>query len=469
MNHPNVLLVVLDSVRAQNTSLHGNSTETTPYLESFAEAATTYTQARAPSIHSIASHASIFSGHHVEEHGVVEHESKLTDAASIWTTLSDDYEYTTGLFSPNVVVTKASNMSSHFDYLSGPKRLPDPDALTVSDIEGEVTPKKFLLSSLKNDRTIQSLINGMRYQFLDMVPHDPSTEQAEVYLSEFFDWSDAMQEPWAACINLMDAHYPYIAEPEFRMYEDDDLRAVSDYFGKVRSKEVLEDGGWWALEALEYLYEECIRQVDAAIGTLIQGLKKRDELEDTLIVITSDHGEAFGERSQVSPSVRLCDHSWGIHEVQTHVPLVVKHPGQRRGHEIDDPASLTAFPDVVLETLRGQTAPTFVPESGPVVSSTYRVPHPGEELPDSIDKNQYIGPWRAIYTKDSDVIKKTTHAEEGAVINIKSAQNYCVESREYPKDVPRVFSSMADAQVNSGVAPATEAVNERLKSLGYMR
>lgn len=469
--HPNILLVVLDSVRAKNTSLHEYPIETTPNLASFAEHATQYTQARAPGIHSIASHASIFSGLHVEEHKLFEHESKLDEEQSIWSELASKHRYSTGLFSPNVIITEASNLADHFQQTIGPKRFTHPESgLTLRDFEEEVSTVEFVKTALKHQKPVRSLLNGVQYKFENGGSHNPEDEQADVYISDFFDWQDNQDGPWAACLNLMDAHYPYVAQPAFRLYEDEEFRSLSKYFDSTMSQQLLSEGGWWVLGALEYLYDECIRQVDAAISTLVEGLKQRDQYDNTLIVVTSDHGEAFGEFSHVSPSVRLCDHSWGIHEVQTHVPLVVKHPGQTENEQIDDPASLTEFPTVVRKSLADDDSQTFVPESGQVLASTYRVPEPGDTLPNTVNKEDYLGPWRAVYEpEDTAVIKYTTHKEDGATITINSAREYHTTSREYPSKVDKVFSKLDDVEVKTGLSDPDDGIEKRLEALGYMR
>ncbi|WP_197075966.1 hypothetical protein [Halostagnicola sp. A56] len=134
-------------------------------MTSFAENATKYTQARAPGIHSIASHASIFSGHHVEEHKLFEHEAKLNEDRSIWSQLAREYGYSTGLFSPNVVVTKASNLANHFHYTVGPKRFTYPESgLTLQDFEEEVSTSKFIKKALNHQEPVQSLLNGIQYK-----------------------------------------------------------------------------------------------------------------------------------------------------------------------------------------------------------------------------------------------------------------------------------------------------------------
>jgi hypothetical protein len=267
----------------------------------------------------------------------------------------------------------------------------------------------------------------------------------------------------------MDAHYPYVAQPEFRLHDDDQLRALADFFEGAVSQQVLSDGSWWALTALEDLYDECIRQADHGVQQLLDGLHDRGQYDDTLIIVTSDHGEAFGEYSQVSPSIRLCDHSWGIHEVQTHVPLVVKHPNQVESEQISQVATLSAFPDVVREAI-GDGQGSFVPESGSVIASTYRVPAPGDMLPEAVDPEHYVGPWRAVYENDSSgVIKRATHGSDGATITIRSAQERCVTSREYPDEVTSVFNSFHDADVHMGTKETADEVEDRLEALGYMR
>jgi arylsulfatase A-like enzyme len=468
---PNILLVVMDSVRAKNTSLHNYPIETTPNLTSFSEIATKYTQARAPGIHSIASHASIFSGHHVEEHNLYQHEAKLDESSGIWSQLVRECDYSTGLFSPNVVVTEASNLADHFQHTVGPKRFTHPESgLTLRDFEGGVSTSTFVKSALNHEKPIRSLLNGVQYKFGNRGSQDPESERAEIYLSEFFGWQREQQGPWAACINLMDAHYPYIAQPEYRLYEDKQLRSLTEYFELAMSQQLLSDGGWWALSALENLYDECIRQADAAVNTLLEELKNRNQYDNTLIVITSDHGEAFGEFSQVSPGVRLSDHSWGIHEVQTHVPLVVKRPGQTDGKRVDKPASLTEFPTVVRELIRDNESPTFIPESGQVLSSTHRVPEPGKTLPDTVDRENYLGPWRAVYETDNGQVTKTsTHRGDGANVAINSAQEYYTTSRRYPPKVDKIFSTLDDAGVKSGLNDPDDDIEGRLEALGYMR
>ena len=100
---PNVLLVVLDSVRAANCSLYGAARETTPYLSRLTDESTVYTQARAPSNWSLPSHVSLFTGLDVHVHRVTVHD-RLRAGHTVFEALAAD-GYATGLFSENGFLT----------------------------------------------------------------------------------------------------------------------------------------------------------------------------------------------------------------------------------------------------------------------------------------------------------------------------------------------------------------------------
>jgi len=475
METPNVLLVVLDSVRAKNTSLHGHGNETTPFLERFADEAEVYEQARAPSIHSVSSHASIFTGHHVPEHNVTKHESELDPTSTIWHELAADHGYETGVFTPNVVVGVSSNLVDPFDTVEGPRQDPGhryfEGGISPSDVEGHQTNREYLERCLASDAPLKSVVNGLYFQYYDGGDADVD-ESATAYIDTFLEWTDARSGPWAACLNLMDAHYPYEPAAEFDRWGGDELQAVHDGLPAPPSREIATEGSWWKLRAIESLYDGCIRQLDAAMEHLVSALSERGVLDDTLLVVTSDHGEGFGERSLLSPGVRVADHSWGVHEVQTHVPLVVRHPGGGDGAVEDGIASLTRFPEVVRSELTGERGSFAVDDHA--VAMTYRLEQPERVLPAACpDRASYGGPWRAVYRQDGDRVRKDAdHGPDARTELIESAQV------SYPRDeadtalLDRVYDGFEDAGVRG--SPADDAsldddVEQQLEELGYLR
>jgi len=473
MSKPNILVVILDSVRARNTSLHGYGRSTTPFLEEFADESTVYTQARAPSIHSVSSHASIFSGYHTEEHNVVEHESQLDPSAHLWTELSENHGYETGIFTPNLVVMGTSNLAAPFETRVGPRRNRlFPTAFSPGDTD-ESSYINYVFESLQQDQKLKSLLNGV----YGIVPysktlesHEPGAESAEVYIDSFLKWIENKSSSWTACLNLMDAHYPYVPKSEYDLWGGKKLINIQEQMA-APSGEILSGKPIGEFQALESLYDGCIRQLDDYVEYLINSLKATGEFEDTLLIITSDHGEGFAEQSHLDQAVELIDHSWGIHEVLTHVPLIVKYPEQTTGSTIDELASLTEFKRVTEELLAGGSTPDFAPRNdGNVLASTFRVRDPDSELPDECeDRGKYAGPWRAVYTRENgEIIKHVSRAGTKAIIQVQDAQtSYRANSRENIVDT--VFNKLSDAGASQGASSVSVETEDRLEDLGYLR
>lgn len=480
MRDPNILLIVLDSVRARNCSIYNHDNETTPFLSSFASRATVFEQARAPSIHSVSSHASMFSGYHTEQHGVTEHTSELSPEYNIWRELSEEYGYQTGIFSPNSIVMETSNLSECFDHRVGPNRTTADrlfdDAIAPEDIADEVGSLEYASEALRTDAPLRSLVNGLYYKFAYHTGSvDPESESADVYIGEFIDWIDGRDAPWAACINLMDAHYPYVPRTDHDIWGGESIRRLQDSLpGGPLGKVFLRGQPWGQLRALESLYDGCIRQLDAALSQLVTDLDERGILDETLVLITSDHGEGFGERSTVTPEVRLATHNWGIGEVLTHVPLVVREPGQSSGESVSEPATLSRFPSVVrtaLDSTSADPASQFVPDDEPVVSSTFRVRPPGDSLPLDRDRKElHFGPWRALYkTESGDVYKYARRHGDETCLCVPTAQT-TYEVDRGTSIVTRVFDDMTKGNVrldSPDEQEMSEDAEQRLKNLGY--
>jgi arylsulfatase A-like enzyme len=316
MDRPNVLLVVLDSVRAANTSLLGHRNRTTPTLDRFAEHATVYRQARAPGVWSLPSHVSLFTGLEVPEHGVTI-DRRIEPSHTVFEGLESE-GYATGVFGSNVYIT---------DHPVG-----------VGDCFGTVVGVP------------ESVPDGYAVSGEFEMSHPTGFWYAERFL-EWVDDAHTNDGSWAACVNVMDGHRPYLPEPEYDRWGEEDAREVQRELG--RGEFVWGFYGerypYWYLAALEGLYDGAVRQADAVLSRLLVGLEERGVLEGTLVVICSDHGDGLGERSAVPGEPRCIAHTLGTNEALTHVPLVVKAPGQTEGRKVDDLATLTRFPAAVEE------------------------------------------------------------------------------------------------------------------------
>lgn len=471
----NVLLVVLDSVRARNLDLYGYHRTTAPFLTEYADSATVYTQARAPGIHSVASHASMWTGREVEEHRAIHHEDQIPPDSTVWATLADA-GYHTGMFTTNAVVAHASNLSEPFETLvtddpSSTDSPPFPTAHAPADTLRHEGVLGNLRRSIQDDQPIRSLVNcGHHFlakQWADRTDSPSTSDLVEAFLN----WESGVDGPWGAFINLMDAHFPYLPEAEHDLWGGEALQAL--HVDKPPSAAFLHDSPWWQLEVLEHLYDGAIHQVDAAVQRIVEGLRRSGALEDTLVVVTADHGEGFGEVSEVSPSVRLIDHSWGIDEELTHVPLVVKYPGQSERQDVDEPATLRRFPRTVESLLNGDPGrASFVPD-GPVLSSTYRLLESQRGLFEGSeeDPDDYMGPWRAVYEETGgEVHKYAVHGDDDAIQVVRSAQERHAVNGDARSQVEQQFGALEPWDVERPERrELSELIEQRLADLGYVR
>ena len=482
MSRPNILLVILDSVRAQNTSLHGHVNETTPFLESFCSEATLYNQARAPGIWSLPSHTSIFTGYHVVEHGITDIGMGLNDTETIFEQLDREYGYRTGVFSENAFITELENgLNRGFGHTSGPKNILFKDALDPHEVNFAKSDRnryiEFVRQALGSSHPLKSVANGAARKFAmeypQFVPLTLKYTSGDIYVDDFCSWLDQDNGPWAACINLMDAHSPYIPKEEYDYWGGSVIRDIQSDMGGA--------GVWefqagqrpcWQRKALESLYDGAIRQTDAILKRLIHKLRDRSEFQDTLIVITSDHGEGFGEASRVRPEMRVLEHSLGIHECLLHVPLLVKYPNQETEEQISDPVSLTEFPAAVHSVLDDDwDFDAFVTEN-PVIAYSGGIRSRKKDIAKRYfeDISPFEQPTKAVYRfEEGDLYKYMSWGNHQQSIRLgvgnekKTSQTAC-------EVIESTFSCIDESHsIQEGSANnLSKETENHLENLGYM-
>jgi arylsulfatase A len=431
---PNVLLVVLDSVRARNCSLYGHRRDTTPFLKALAAEATLYTQARAPSNWSLPSHVSIFTGIETHAHKVTTHD-RLRPGHTVFDTLSDR-GYRTGLFTENGFL--ASHESGLCDAFETVRTVPDDCDSVYDTAELNPGPDGFY------------------------------------YADAFEAWRVSGTEPWAACLNLMDSHRPF--EP----------RARFDRWGDRRAREFQSDlpTRWeWAfhggdrpygrLSALERLYDGGIRQADAIVERVVDRLRASDDLDDTLLVICGDHGDGFGEPGLLDGEPPAVSHIVPMHETLLRVPLLVRPPGGNDGRTCHDPAALTSFPEVTLDAIDGAPvadgfARDRVYATKQPVTATLR-----ERFEDACaDPDRFTAPSRAVYRPDdadpNAVRKRYYWGGEAVECRIRAPGDTSVVGRITPDCVDAAFDD-PDPRVRAPLdgRQVTDGTREQLAALGY--
>jgi len=443
---PNVLLVVADSLRARSCSVLGYRRETTPFLDAFAAQSTVYTQARSPSNWTVPSHVSLFTGYEVPEHGF-DHTMELNTGTTVFEDLAAE-GYATGLFSDNPFLTDhESGLDRPFDHVRGTPETVPPEHETGGDL-GE-WPNGFW------------------------------------YAERLGEWVDSTDEPWAACVNLMDPHRPYEPLAEYDRWSDDRAREIQESMGYKWHWEFLSGQtslGFAAL--LEAIYDGAVRQTDAIFGAIVRSLDDAGVLDGTLVVFAGDHGEGFGEETALASEPPAVSHRIVTHDAMYHVPLVVRWPGQRAGRRVTDLATLSRFPDAVRAVRSGETGddPAFVVPDGVGVSAQAPIGPAMREAGDRVcgDAAPFAKHARIVYRNEpGDAVRKVaTWGEEAYETRRKGLDGTSDDTDVGPEDVRQVFDRFGSVSVGSKLDDVTEFedasklafgddLDDRLEALGY--
>jgi arylsulfatase A-like enzyme len=160
--------------------------------------------------------------------------------------------------------------------------------------------------------------------------------------ASFLQWISRVEDrPFFAFLNYFDAHHPYLAPAPF-----DEHRPRTREEGRVFRD-------WWWLEKLEVgddivcqarkAYGDCVRHIDRQLDSLLDELERRGHLENTLVIVTSDHGEHFGEHG-------LFLHGNSLYQSVLHVPLFMSWPGHvPAGRRIAVPVSIQELPATIMD------------------------------------------------------------------------------------------------------------------------
>jgi len=306
---PNVLLLVMDTVRADRCSFEGYARPTTPRLDAFAKDAVVFKDAWAPAGWTAPSHASLFTGLRPEHHGVMDAVRMfLPEHIPTIATMFRAAGWRTGCFSNNEYISPEYGLAQGFE-----------TAVPLFHDQGKRP-----------------------------YPWAPETHRRAL------DWAlsaVAEKKPFFLFVNDMEAHIPYTppAEAAKRFLPADaaeDEVAAARAFSFPSSIGVLLD----AVKAparrtalMSDLYDAEIATLDDAVGALLDGLKTRGLLDDTIVVVCADHGENIGEHGMIG-------HFQSLHRTTLHVPLLVRFPGKfDGGRAVTDLVRLEDVPPTLLE------------------------------------------------------------------------------------------------------------------------
>jgi arylsulfatase len=424
----------------------------------------------------------MFTGYHVDEHLLIFNDHSIEAGHSVWEDLTER-GYQTGVFSHNPFLTGGTGLEAGFDTAVTTNQLvPFPEAVDPYDYPDEYL--EFVRAGVSDGTPIRSVLNGVVAKFepklLDGIGGwDANKTPGRRCTDAFLDWHESRSDgPWGACLNLMDAHWPY--QPQELNWASEETAALA---AELESESLWEfEGGqrpWSHWAAMEDLYDDCIRQADAAVGHMLRTLEERGDLDNTLVIITGDHGEAFGEQSAVR-DVTVREHGSGaIHESVIHVPLVVHWPGQTDGKVVDSPTSLTWIKDAIAQATLGEfeSDPLQRPNT-PVIASTHGLDPDETKYKKGAefvgDMTPFQSHSRAVYEDAEGGVRKYADSKiqdrprTSATILITNTGERRIEADTDSGRTEAAFADIENAGVRRGSTVLDDQMESRLADLGYL-
>ncbi len=337
---PNVLWLVMDTTRADHLSGYGYDRPTSPELDAFANEGVLFEEVHAESSWTIPGHFVMVTGRFDAAQEKLLGE-EFTTAAEVFR----EAGYETGAVLGNMSIGRGSGFEQGFDEtVDGPVRI-----FYLSAFEKIPAIKMLMATGVAPGDAILRLMHRKTFLQNEAV-------RAGRINADALDWLDDRdsERPFFLFINYMDPHDAYDPPDEFRekfaSNADPELGFVRyrrELGGTISSNRFVRDVAPEFDEAkwdeMLDLYDAEIAYLDAEIGKLLTALEERGLADDTIVVVTSDHGELFGEHG-------LANHFKALTREETHVPLLVRYPGRiKSGTRIATPAQLRDILPTVLE------------------------------------------------------------------------------------------------------------------------
>jgi arylsulfatase A-like enzyme len=304
---PNVILVTISSLRADHTGCLGYARPTTPHLDRFAGRSVLFRNAFANSGWMMPAHGSLFTSLYPSVHGATHIDKKLGDAHD---TLAE---------------ILAANGYYCVGFCCGP-RLDDEHGFAqgfhVYDDRSVVS----LLSTMGPEGAQAFDINGHR-------TNDLINDAAVSWLA------NNRHSPFFLFLHYYDNHWDYLAPEPYRSLYDPDYTGPLNGTAIAREPLYSNPPNEADIRHLIALYDGEVRQTDEDLGQMLAALEEKGLFENSIIVVSSDHGEEFYEHGHTSHH--------GVYDELIHVPLVISAPG----HESRSTDALASQVDILPTVL----------------------------------------------------------------------------------------------------------------------
>ena len=327
---PNIIFIVLDTVRADHLSAYGYQRPTTPNLDRLARRGVLFENAIAPTSWTLASHASMFTGLLPHQNG-----------ADWWLPLPPGPRTLAGILQSRGYET--AGFRRQFQLL--PERLGHRPGLWRLPRRQRIAAAQSGRHAAGHGAHPARLQTFCRFDYMER-------QDARETNQDIFRWlRRPPANPYFLFINYFDTHVPYLTQPPYdHRFGKLPNRLVHKLFNDLQGPAPARDITPADRATLIAAYDNCLAFLDAQVGRLLDDLEKSPEGRNTIVIITSDHGEAFGEQGFYS-------HGYNLYRELLHVPLIVAGPGIPKDVRISHIVRIRDLFSTVLDLAGGGHTP----------------------------------------------------------------------------------------------------------------
>ncbi len=431
MDSTNVIILLVDALGADHLSSYGYERKTTPNIDSFVQDSVMFTQAISQSTFTKTSIASLFTSRYPYQHGV----------------------YKGGKWNTKEIVT-SDILSDH--------------EITLAEI---LLQNGFLTAAWIEQLQLASYLHFAQ----GFVEYNQQQGNIERINKKFLNWIDktGKKHKFFAYIHYIDLHDPYRPQPPYdtmhgvynqEVYSGVDMKNWGEY-----RKVIEEKGNKQDIEQLRAYYDGQLTYIDKQIGILLEKLKQSGLYDNSLIILTADHGDAFMEHGFIA-------HNTTPYEELIRVPLIIKFPDsfyagkvvKRQVSLIDVMPTILDFLNVKIDDqLEGFSLMHYLPDDGNENQKTNFPKYAYSEVGD-------VGGYHiiSIRTERHKYIRFQNGDEEfyDLVLDPVEKNNIIVSKRDEASELRKIalYAVSEREKLETGKVTLDKKTIEELKALGYL-
>ncbi|MBA3304070.1 MAG: sulfatase [Acidimicrobiia bacterium] len=466
---PNIVLLVMDSARAASVSCYGYGKDTTPSIDALAREGTLYAKAISNACWTLPSHTTMFTGLYPLNHGLTKSADALPAGFPTLATRLKGAGYQTACFSNNAYISEATGLAQGFDTVEDIWRQTHPRGIARPKGAGRIKRLQALGPLARPAVAAAKLARRGRSIARAAKRHD-TDHGAKLTNDKILSWLGQRdrETPFFAFVNYMESHERYSPPvPYDRKFMPSRLNRLR--VASLGSKEEILAGGGKRqaadFEILAGLYDGALGYLDQRVGELLQSMRDQGILDDTVVILTSDHGDSLGEHGYLG-------HRLYLYDELIRVPLVVRYPALfPAGSRVEHPVEVgDVFPTILQ--LSGASATSDVSYS--LVPSPERPKRPFTISENTAPKALNEMEMKALRTETTKLIWRSDQSHELYDLEADPGETRNLFATEPARARPLLDQleewqrSCEDLTIETSEAEYDDATLDRLRGLGYI-